>query len=85
MNYPNPLTSRTTLSFSLVNDGVISLAIYDLNGKIVRDLVTKHIKSGTSGVEWDGADNQGKRVSPGIYTCRLIDGNFSKSILVVVQ
>jgi streptogramin lyase len=85
MNYPNPLTGRTTLNFSLMNEGLISLTIYDLNGKVVRDLVNTFCNSGTSSVDWDGGDNQGNRVSPGIYTCRLINGNYSKSILMVVQ
>lgn len=85
MNYPNPLTSRTSLNFSLMNDGLISLTIYDLHGKVVRVLVDAFYQSGTSTVEWDGCDNQGNRVSTGIYTCRLIDGNSSKTILIVVQ
>ena len=58
-----------------MNEGLISLTIYDLNGKVVRDLVNAFYKSGTSSVEWDGGDNQGNKVSPGIYSCRLIDGN----------
>jgi flagellar hook assembly protein FlgD len=85
MNYPNPLTSRTCVSFSLVNEGLISLTIYDVNGKVVRDLVRTFYKSGTSCVEWDGCDNHGSRVSPGIYICRIIEGNESKSILVIKQ
>jgi streptogramin lyase len=84
-NYPNPFNSRTTLSFSLINEGTISLAIYDINGKIVRDLVRTFYKSGSSDVQWDGCDNQGNRVSQGIYACRLVEGNFSKSILIIVQ
>lgn len=85
MNYPNPLTGTTTLNFSLMNDARIRLSIYDLNGKIVRDLINAFYKSGSSTVEWDGADNLGNRVKPGIYTCRLTDENHSKSILMVVQ
>ena len=34
-SYPNPIANRTTLSFSLVNSGPISITIYDINGKVV--------------------------------------------------
>ena len=84
-NYPNPVTGRTTLNFSLLNEGPVSLTIYDLNGRIVRGLAHTVYQPGISSVEWDGCDNQGKRVRPGIYTCRLVDGNNSKSIKMVVQ
>jgi hypothetical protein len=83
--YPNPLTSRTTLSFSQVDSGPISIAIYDINGKVVRDLKNTWYNSGTSSVEWEGHDNLGNRVIPGIYACRLIAGKFSKSVLIIVQ
>jgi len=85
MNYPNPLTGRTTLNFSLLNEGLISLTIYDLNGKVVRDLVNTFCKSGPSNAEWDGCNNLGTRVGSGIYTCRLTEGKYSKSILLIVQ
>lgn len=84
-NYPNPLTSITTLSFSLNDEGIISLAIFDISGRVVRDLITTFVKSGISHADWDGCDNQGNRVGSGIYTCRLRQGNYSKSILILVQ
>jgi hypothetical protein len=84
-NYPNPFTNRTSLSFSLANEGLISLMIYDINGKAVRDLGRSFFKSGTSTIEWDRRDNNGNRVSPGIYACRLTKGDHSKTILMVVQ
>ena len=84
-NYPNPFTGRTSLSFTLVDEGQVSLIIYDINGRIVRDLVNARYASGTSTVEWDACDNKGNRVGPGIYPCRLIEGNHSEAILIVVQ
>jgi streptogramin lyase len=84
-NYPNPLTSRTTLSFSLVNSGPVSITIFDISGQVTRDLVNAAYNSGSSHVDWDGHDNQGSRVIPGIYTCRLVAGKYSKSILIMVQ
>ena len=84
-NYPNPFTSRTSLCFTLVNEGPISLIIYDINGKIVRDFPRTYYNSGTSFIEWDRHDNQGNKVLPGIYTCQINQGNDSKSILIIVQ
>jgi streptogramin lyase len=84
-NYPNPFTSRTSLSFTLVDEGPISLIIYDINGKIVRDFPRTSYNSGTSFIEWDRHDNQGNKVLPGIYTCQINQGNDSKSILIIVQ
>jgi flagellar hook assembly protein FlgD len=85
VSYPNPLTSRTTLSFSTGSDGNVSLTIFDISGRVVRDLVSTFYTSGTSSVEWDGCDNRGNRVVPGIYAGRLIEGDHSKTILIVVQ
>ncbi len=85
MNYPNPLITKTTLSFSTESDTKLSLTIFDINGRNVRNLVSAHFKSGTSSVEWNGENDHGIRVSPGVYTCRLVGGNSSKSIKIVVE
>jgi streptogramin lyase len=84
-NYPNPLTSKTTLEFSLKQDGTVSITIFDINGRIVRDLVTSVQKAGTAHVDWDGCDNQGNRVCSGSYICRLSRGSSSVSTLIIVQ
>jgi len=85
VSYPNPFTSRTTLSFSTGSDGNVSLTIYDISGRVIRDLVSTFYTSGTSSVEWDGCDNRGNGVAPGIYTCRLTERDHSRSILIVVR
>ncbi|MCX6307201.1 MAG: T9SS type A sorting domain-containing protein [Bacteroidetes bacterium] len=85
MNYPNPLTTRTSVGFSLVNDAFIVITVYDMKGNIVRNMASASFKPGKSTVEWDGCDNQGEKVIPGIYTIQLKEGNYSKSILVILQ
>lgn len=84
-NYPNPITTSTTLNVSLVNAGPVSLTIHDINGRVVRNLVNSLYHSGTFQVEWNGLDNQGRRVMPGIYAGRLIEGKYSTTIKMVVQ
>ena len=38
-NYPNPFTDRTTISYTLQQPGPVSLQVYDIQGRLVRDLV----------------------------------------------
>jgi hypothetical protein len=84
-NYPNPVTAGTTLCFSLEQAGAIRLIIHDMTGRVVRDLADSRFASGTSRVDWNGLDNQGKRVVPGIYACRLTEEKQSRSVLIIVR
>ena len=85
VNSPNPFTSRTSIQFSSAHDGLVGLSIYGIDGRVVRDLVSTFVKSGSSCVEWDGCDNQGNPVNQGIYACRLTEGKETKSIMIIVQ
>lgn len=83
--YPNPFKEITTLSFSLPHELTVSLAIFDINGKVVRNLAHKSYPKGISSVVWDGNTDNGKPVPPGIYLCRISAGDQSGSIRVIVQ
>ena len=84
-NYPNPFKYNTSVSFSLPADGFAKLSIYDISGRIVRDLAGGYFTSGVQTIEWNGEDNQGRPVSQGIYVCRLAAGNVIKSIMMIAQ
>jgi len=84
-NYPNPFKGETSISFSLPEDGIVNISVFDIHGKVVRDLAGSLFPSGTSAIIWKGDDNQGRPVNPGIYVCRIIAGDHSKSIRMVVQ
>jgi hypothetical protein len=84
-NYPNPFRGSTSISFSIPDDGYVSIAIYDMNGRIVRDLGDAYYKSGTYSSIWNSNDNQGNPVAPGIYLCRLSTRDQSESVRIVLQ
>jgi flagellar hook assembly protein FlgD len=48
-------------------DGYISLAVYDILGKKIRDMVDCNMRSGRYTVLWDGKDNEGIEVGTGPY------------------
>ncbi|MEI6886167.1 MAG: agmatine deiminase family protein [Bacteroidota bacterium] len=70
-NFPNPFTNKTTIHFSLGEEGIISLGIFDLNGKLIRELGSGTYSAGKHSENWDGTDNTGNKVPAGIYLYRL--------------
>ena len=56
----------------LDDDGPLEVAIYDLSGRLMRELAEQHsTTTGEYEIAWDGMDEQGRRVPPGVY-CALL-------------
>ncbi len=71
-NRPNPFRGATTISFSLPRDGTARLFVVDLAGRRVRTLLDgRALAAGSHEWVWDGADDRGARVAPGVYAVRL--------------
>jgi streptogramin lyase len=83
-NYPNPFHEKTSISFQLPEESKVRIDIYDMNGRIVKNITEKFFSAGTSTVVWNGNDNQSNRVKPGTYVCRMVTGSFSGAIVIVV-
>jgi FlgD Ig-like domain len=72
--HPNPFEATTTIRFELPQADEITIEIFDVSGRVVRLL---HSGSGLPGrheISWDGANDAGSRVSPGIYLTRITAG-----------
>jgi len=74
-NYPNPFNSSTTISYYLEKTANIELAIYNMNGQLIKTITNEQQKGGMHAVRWDGTNNSGKEVSSGVYLCTLRVGN----------
>ncbi|MCX6288016.1 MAG: agmatine deiminase family protein [Bacteroidetes bacterium] len=74
-NFPNPFSATTTLSFRLSGRGNVDLGIYDLNGRLIRNICSGLLVEGDHSFKWDGTDNAGNKTSAGIYLYRLITDN----------
>lgn len=66
-NYPNPFNPSTSIHFTLKDDGIVSLNIYNVRGQLIRQLVNVQMRAGEHVVEWDGRDQNGNRVPTGTY------------------
>jgi hypothetical protein len=79
--YPNPFNPETQLAFAIPNDGrgtrLVTLAIFDVIGRQVRELVRENRIPGKYSETWNGRDDAGRLVSSGIYLYRLSADGFS--------
>lgn len=76
-NYPNPFNPSTTIAFSLPDEGIVRLSVYNIRGQRVRDLLSGSLPRGFHKVVWDGKDNGNRSVSSGLYFVRIETGRTS--------
>ncbi len=69
--YPNPFSSSTSISFRLSETSSVSIEVFDLAGRRVRQLESEEIHSGEGSFRWDGRTADGRRAPSGIYHYRL--------------
>jgi flagellar hook assembly protein FlgD len=62
--HPNPSGGNTTLYFSLAEKMRVHLAVFDLRGRLVRELVDEDRGPGAHAVAWDGRDAEGISAAP---------------------
>lgn len=77
-NYPNPFSDGTYIEFKLVNPGSYKISILDVSGRIMRILSDDSPVSTVHTLYWDGRDNSGRSVVPGVYFYRLECNGFSE-------
>ncbi len=76
-NIPNPFNPTTQISFALPQAGKVNLAIYNVLGQHVKNLVDDYMGAGYQTVTWDGTDFSGHQVASGVYFYRLTTGQFT--------
>ncbi len=74
-NYPNPFNPSTSISYTISNNSMVQLNIFNINGQTISTLVNEQKDPGTYNIEWDGKNSSGTNVSSGIYLYRLTSGN----------
>jgi type IX secretion system substrate protein/VCBS repeat protein len=83
--FPNPFNPETSIKFNLLFDSQIELTIYNIKGSKVIDLINDKYPKGAYTTIWDGNDGNGRKVSSGVYFCRLIteNRNYSKKVVLL--
>ena len=82
---PNPFRESSLLGCSLAKRGPVQLAIYSVDGRRMRTLANDTRDAGVYRIAWDGRDERGNAVRPGVFFARLttVDGHITRTLLRV--
>jgi len=73
-NYPNPFNPETSISFTLANDSNVKLSVYDITGRIVKELLNGKKSKGAYTVNFNASG-----IASGVYFYRMeakeVNGN----------
>jgi hypothetical protein len=68
---PNPVTSTTSIAYTISNSGRVELRVYDASGSLVKILVNDDKTAGKHTIAWDGSNEKGQRLPNGVYFIKL--------------
>lgn len=68
-SFPNPFNPSTEIVYSVPEEGIVTLAIYDFLGREVVRLLDERVHPGQHQVRWEAVG-----VPSGVYTAQLTDG-----------
>ena len=67
-NYPNPFNSETTLEYIISEPGWVTIAIYDILGKIIKTVLNEKKEAMINHqAKWNGTDDRCIPVTSGVY------------------
>lgn len=78
--YPNPFSQKSTISIDLKERAMVDVKVYDLNGRLVRDLYHEWMEAGNQTVEFHAGD-----LPQGIYIGRIMVGIESYTLKLVAK
>ncbi len=68
--YPNPFNPSTNFTLSLPETQMVSVAIYDIRGVLIKTIHKGNLKAGIQSFTWSGDNDDGIQVSSGVYLIR---------------
>jgi photosystem II stability/assembly factor-like uncharacterized protein/tetratricopeptide (TPR) repeat protein len=78
-NYPNPFNAMTKINYSLPKPGKVTIKLYDILGRLVKELVNEFKDAGYYTLSFDGSN-----LASGVYFYRFESGSFVDTRKMVI-
>jgi flagellar hook assembly protein FlgD len=84
-NYPNPFNPTTTIEYELPENSDVIVSIYDINGRLIKEVLNNVQSEGVHKVTWDGTNQNNTPVASGIYvyTVRFAEQLHSRQMVLL--
>lgn len=83
-NIPNPFNPSTVIHYRLAASSEVVIAVYTVQGQLVRVLESGFKAAGPHEVTWDGRDLTGAPAASGVYFYQLKAGSFTETKKMVL-
>ena len=80
-NYPNPFNPTTAIRYTLPEASQVTIAIFDIMGRQVTELVNTTQAGGRYQIVWDGRNSSQIQVASGVYFYRMIARNQGGTVI----
>ncbi len=81
---PNPLNPETVISFATTERGPVTVDVFDVQGRLVKQLQNGTMEAGLNSIRWDGSTRNGNRVATGVYFVNVKSKTGEETIRVTV-
>jgi hypothetical protein len=78
-NFPNPFNPETKISFTLTERKNVSIKIFNIQGELVKTLLTTEFQLGDHEVVWNGENEFAQQQPTGIYFYEMRSGSYSQA------
>ncbi|WP_456441092.1 sialate O-acetylesterase [Caldithrix abyssi] len=82
--YPNPANAGVRIEFELVKSTPLTIAIFDVNGRKVATLASRHFPAGKHHLLWNASAENDQILSSGTYWIRFKTNDFEKARKIVL-
>lgn len=80
---PSPTRGPSTFRFALARGGSVSLAVFDVKGRLVRQVFEGSLGAGRHTLAWNGKTDRGAAPGAGIYFAKLSMSNETRTLKIV--
>jgi len=82
--YPNPFNPQTAIQYVTATTGLAHLAVYDIQGRLIRTLFGGSLLAGSHTTVWDGRADNGDAASSGVYFAKLRSADQQRSVKLML-
>ena len=69
----------------MIEDGNVSIEVYNIKGQKVKTLINEHRTVGDYFIVWDGSNSNNNKVSSGIYFYKMKSSNYTSTKKMILM